>query len=55
MERRAEDGKIVYTMLMQCELKMNVTPKLIAMFLPQSLQDWLQKCNKYINNNYDEI
>jgi len=29
MERRAEDGKIVYTMLMQCDMKMSVSPKLI--------------------------
>lgn len=55
MERRAEDGKIVYTMLMQVDLKMNVTPKLIGMFLPNGMQDWTQKCNKYLNDNYDKI
>jgi hypothetical protein len=47
IERRA-DGKILYTMLMQCDLKMKITPKLIAMFLPSGLQDWTRKCNKYI-------
>ena len=55
MERRAEDGKILYSMLMQCDLKMNITPKLIQMFLPNGLQDWMNKCNKYLNNNYDKI
>jgi hypothetical protein len=36
MERR-DDGKIVYSMLMQCDLKVKITPKLIAMFLPSGL------------------
>ncbi len=37
MVRRPEDGKIVYTMMMQCDLKMKITPKLISMFLPTGL------------------
>lgn len=36
MERR-EDGKILYTMLVQSDLKMKITPKLISMFLPAGL------------------
>jgi len=55
MYRRPEDGKIVYTMLMQCDLKMKITPKLISMFLPAGLQDWSRKCNKYMMDNYDKI
>lgn len=55
MERRAEDNKIKYTMLMQCDLKMNITPKLIGMFLPQGMQDWSRKINKYLADNYDKI
>ena len=55
MYRRPEDGKIVYQMLMQCDIKMNITPKLIAMFLPSGMLDWTQKCNKFIVNNYDKI
>lgn len=55
MERRPEDGKIVYSMLMQMDLKMNVTPKLIALFLPSGMQDWNQRINKFISNNYDKI
>jgi hypothetical protein len=55
LHRRAEDGKIAYSLLMQCDLKMNITPKLIAMFLPTGMRDWYQKCNKFINNNYDRI
>jgi hypothetical protein len=55
MERRASDNKIVYTMLMQCDLKMKVTPKLITMFLPNGLQEWSKKVNKYMMDNYDKI
>ena len=54
-ERRPEDGKIVYDMLMQYDLKMKITPKLIAMFLPSGLLDWTRRCNKYIYDNYDQI
>eukprot|EP00347_Sterkiella_histriomuscorum_P021258 403334641 len=53
--RRAEDDKIVYSMLMQCDLKMKITSALIAMFLPKGLLDWSKKVNKYINDNYDTI
>lgn len=53
--QEGEDGRIVYKMLMQCDLKINVSPKLIQMFLPSGMQDWLTKCNKYINEHYDEI
>lgn len=53
--RRESDGKIVYQMLMQCDLKMKITPKLIAMFLPSGLQDWSRKINKYINDNYEKL
>lgn len=55
MERREEDGKIKYTMLVQCDLKMNITPKLITMFLPSSMKDWSSKINKYLTDNYDKI
>eukprot|EP00347_Sterkiella_histriomuscorum_P003152 403365394 len=55
LHRRTEDGKIVYQMIMQCDLKMKITPKLIGMFLPNGLQDWARKCNKYLNDNYDKI
>lgn len=55
MERRAEDNKIVYTMLMQCDLKMKITPQLISMFLPKGLEDWSKKLNKYMMDNYDKI
>ena len=55
MERRADDGKIVYSMAMQCDLQMSVTPKLIAMFLPSGMQDWNTKLNKFIINNLDRI
>jgi len=55
MWRRPDDGKIVCEMLMQCDVKINVTPKLIALFLPSGMQDWMTKCNKFINNNYDKI
>jgi len=37
LERRHSDGMIKYTMLMQCDLKMKITPKLISMFLPSGL------------------
>jgi hypothetical protein len=53
--QEGEDGKIVYQMLMQCDVKINVSPKLIQMFLPSGMQDWLTKCNKYINEHYDDI
>lgn len=53
--RREEDGKIIYSMLMQCNLKVKVTPQLIAMFLPNGLLNWSKKLNKYINDNYDKI
>ena len=53
--QEGEDGKIVYQMLMQCDVKINVSPKVIQMFLPSGMQDWLTKCNKYINEHYDEI
>lgn len=53
--RRAEDDKIIYSMLMQCDLKVKITPAIIAMFLPKGLQDWSKKVNKYINDNYDQI
>jgi len=55
MERRPEDGKILYTMFVQSDLKMKITPKLISMFLPAGLQDWSRKCNKFVNDNYDKI
>lgn len=35
--RRAEDDKIIYSMLMQCDLKVKITPAIIAMFLPKGL------------------
>lgn len=53
--RRAEDDKIIYSMLMQCDLKVKITPALIAMFLPKGLLEWSKKVNKYINDNYDQI
>ncbi len=53
--RREEDGKVVYTMLMQCDLKIKITPQLIAMFLPNGLLSWSKKLNKYINDNLDKI
>ncbi|TNV70780.1 hypothetical protein FGO68_gene9427 [Halteria grandinella] len=55
MWRRPEDGKIVCEMLMQCDLKVNITPKLIQLFLPTGMQDWNNRLNKYIVNNYDKI
>ena len=55
MERRLEDNKIVYTMMMQCDLKMKITPKLVTMFLPKGLEDWSKKLNKYMMDNYDKI
>lgn len=38
--RRKEDQMLVYTMLMQCDLKIKITPQLIAMFLPNGLLKW---------------
>ncbi|CDW87198.1 UNKNOWN [Stylonychia lemnae] len=55
LSRRPQDGKIEYVMIMQCDLKMKITPKLIGMFLPAGLQEWARKCNKYIADNYDTI
>ncbi len=43
MERITEGpnrGKISLTMFVQGDMKMKVTPKLIAMFLPTGMQDW---------------
>lgn len=34
---------------------MNITPKIISMFLPTGMQDWFKKANKYLNDNYDKI
>jgi hypothetical protein len=42
-------------MLLQCDLKMKVTPKLISMFLPAGMQDWSRKINKYLNDKYDTL
>ncbi|CDW75451.1 UNKNOWN [Stylonychia lemnae] len=53
--RRAEDDKIVYSMLMQTDLKIKITPALISMFLPKGFLEWSKKVNKYINDNYDTI
>jgi hypothetical protein len=50
-----KDGKIVLEILMQCDLKMSVTPKLIGMFLPTGMADWKKKCVKYINDNYENL
>jgi hypothetical protein len=36
-ERRPEDGKIIYTNLVQCDLKMQITPKIIQLFLPSGV------------------
>ena len=55
MERKLEDGKIQYTMFLQVDLKMKITPKLITMFLPSGMQEWLRKVNKYLTDNYDRI
>lgn len=55
MYRRPEDGKLICEMLMQCDVKIKVTPKLIAMFLPSGMQDWNAKLNKFLNDNYDNI
>lgn len=54
MERR-EDGKIVYHTFMQGDVKIKVTPKLIAMFLPSGIQDWVKRLNKYLQENYEKI
>jgi hypothetical protein len=43
MERRKSDGKIIYTMYMQADLNMKSTSKLVAMFLPAGMQEWLKK------------
>lgn len=40
---------------MQGDMKMKITPKLLAMFLPTGMQDWARKINKYLNDNYDKI
>ena len=55
MYRRSEDGKLVCEMVMQCDVKINVTPKLIAMFLPSGMQDWNNKLKKFLNDNYDSL
>ena len=56
MYRSEENGgRIVLEMLMQCDLKVNVTPKLIALFLPNGMQDWVNRLNKFLVNNYDAI
>ncbi len=40
---------------MQMDAKMNISPKIIAMFLPNGMQDWQKKVNKYLIENYDQI
>jgi len=54
MERR-EDGKIVYHTFMQGDIKIKVTPKLIAMFLPSGIQEWVKRLNKYLDETYTKI
>ena len=54
-EAGAPDGKIIYQMLMKCDVKISISPKLIQLVLPSGMQEWLTKCNKYINEHYDEI
>jgi hypothetical protein len=53
--RRKEDNKIVSVLMMQSDLKMKITPKFIALFMPSGISDWFKKVNKYINDNYDQI
>jgi len=53
--RRPGDDKIIYNMLMQTDIKVKVTPALIAMFLPKGFLDWSKKVNKYISDQYDNI
>jgi hypothetical protein len=54
LERR-DDGKIVFTMLVQCDFKMQITPKIVQMFLPKGIQAWTKAMNKYISENYNSI
>ncbi len=37
MWRRPDDGKIVYQMIMQCDLRVSVSPKIVQMFLPNGM------------------
>ena len=53
--RREDDDMIIYSMLMQCDLKIKITPVLIGMFLPKGMLEWSKKVNKYINDNYENI
>ncbi len=52
---RLKDGRILYQMFMQGNLKMKITPKIISMFLPNGLQEWVKKCAKYVNDHHDEL
>jgi len=47
-----DEGRIKYTMLSQCDLKMKITPAIIQMFLPKGMEDWNKKINKYLMDNY---
>lgn len=53
--RRPDDNKIQSVLLLQSDLRMSITPKFIALFMPSGINDWFKKVNKYISDNYDNI
>ena len=55
LERRDCDGKIVYSVWLQCDLKAKIPMKVAEMFLGAGVLEWTKRCNKYINDNYDRI
>ena len=52
---KLEDGRILYQMITQNDVKMKITPKIISMFLPSGMQDWTKKLTKYLMDNYDTL
>ena len=55
LKRRPEDGKIEYKAIAQYDLKMNITPALVSMFLPKGVKEWANKLNTFLIEKYEEI
>eukprot|EP00350_Pseudokeronopsis_sp_OXSARD2_P003500 CAMPEP_0170541754 /NCGR_PEP_ID=MMETSP0211-20121228/1403_1 /TAXON_ID=311385 /ORGANISM="Pseudokeronopsis sp., Strain OXSARD2" /LENGTH=158 /DNA_ID=CAMNT_0010844607 /DNA_START=436 /DNA_END=909 /DNA_ORIENTATION=- len=42
-------GKLRVITLMQSDMKIRITPKIVAMFLPSGISDWTKKMQRYLN------
>lgn len=53
--RRPEDGKVVYQIFLQNDLKAKTAAKMSPTFFPGGIFDWFKKMSKHLNDHYSSI